>query len=63
MTTGSEIRVFEGPRSPIVAAAFSPDGTRILLGRQQGRMNECDARTGEALHTYETDTMVRAPHG
>jgi WD40 repeat protein len=51
--TGKELLVLHGHDEPIMTAAFSRDGTRIVSSDQKGAVRVWDARTGATLLKVE----------
>ena len=49
--TGRLIHAFEDHPEPLTAVAFSPDGTRLLSGSEDGKLRLWDNATGQLLRT------------
>jgi WD40 repeat protein len=50
--TGQEIRSFRGHTLPVYSVAFSPDGTRVLTGSEDGTAKLWDVETGQEISTF-----------
>ena len=60
-TTGSRVRILQGPGGGILALAFTPDGHRVVGGTELGELQIWDVSTGSVLNTIAAhDSNVRA---
>ena len=66
--TGQEILTFSGHESAVMSVAFSPDGSIVLTGSQDGLAGIWSAQTGQVLnalsgHTNYVNAVLFSPDG
>jgi WD40 repeat protein len=61
------LRTFEGLADPVSSVAFSPDGTRVLSGGEDGAIRIWKVSTGELLGTLfgsaNGESLILTPEG
>ncbi len=60
LDSGNEIGTFGGHNGPLLSVAFSPDGTRLLSGAEDGTMRLWDVKTRKQLDQFFLDAAVRS---